>query len=111
MQMIFSLKLKNCKWIQILFSDFSLTFSEKSLISLTFPGPLTNSLTFPNFPDRVETLQLANTEEVLENSAVLDNSSGLHAYIWTGKAERTTEISSHHLYVVNFAPPYSTEPS
>ena len=37
----------------IFFPEFSLTFSKKSLISLTFPDPLTNSLTFPYFPDQL----------------------------------------------------------
>ena len=42
------------------FLDFSLTFlfSKKSLISLTLPYPLPNSLTFRDFPDRVETVPL-----------------------------------------------------
>ena len=44
------------KTFTFFFPEFSLTFSKKSLISLTFPGPLTNSLTFPYFPDQLETL-------------------------------------------------------
>ena len=45
-------------WIKIFFRHFSLTFSKKFLISLTFTYHLTNSLTFPDFPDRVETLKI-----------------------------------------------------
>ena len=52
-QMIFLLKLKNCIWIKIFFPDFSLAFSKKSLVFLTFPDALINYLTFP---DQVETL-------------------------------------------------------
>ena len=49
----------NNAWTKIFFPDFSLTFSKKSLIPLTFPDPLINFLTFPDFPDfpdRMETL-------------------------------------------------------
>ena len=45
-------------WIKIFFRDFSQTFSKKFLISLTVTYHLTNSLTFPDFPDRVETLKI-----------------------------------------------------
>ena len=56
--MIFLLMLKIC--MDKNFLDFSLIFlfSKRSLISLTFPDPLPNSLTFPDFSDRVKTLSL-----------------------------------------------------
>ena len=56
--MIFLLMLKIC--MDKNFLDFSLTFlfSKKALISLTFPNPLSNSLTFPDFSDRLETVPL-----------------------------------------------------
>ena len=44
---------------KIFFPYFSLKFSKKSLISLTFSYPLTNSTNFPDFldfPDQVEIL-------------------------------------------------------
>ena len=37
--------------MKIFFPDFSQTFSKKTS---NFPDPLTNSQTFPDFPDRVE---------------------------------------------------------
>ena len=49
--MIFLLELKNC-----MDKNFFPDFFQKSLISLTFPHPLTNSLTFPDFADWMETL-------------------------------------------------------
>ena len=46
----------------MIFSGFSV-FLQKSLICLIFPDPLTNSLTFPVFPDRLETLPLGGNSE------------------------------------------------
>ena len=45
--------------------------------------------------------------EVLRNTAVFGNISGPYAKICVGK--RTTDVSSHHLYVVHVNPLYSCE--
>ena len=59
MQMIFFIEIIKIHMAKIFFPYFSLNFSKKSLISLTFSYPLKISMNFPDFldfPDRVEIL-------------------------------------------------------
>ena len=83
--MFFLLKLKNCIWIKIFFPDFSLAFSKKYLVSLTFPDPLINFLAFP---EQVETLSKGLTMEPSHSEVtVLSQSATVPIYSMNYKLE------------------------